>query len=70
MHIGLPEGVMLLEFEPVKREVPWEVQPHGEPEEGGQALDLPECLDHQPSTFLKGKPWSILSLLRFYKTLI
>jgi hypothetical protein len=45
------------------------VQPQEEPEEGGQAPDLPECPDHRPSTFLKGKPQSILSLLRFYKTL-
>jgi len=24
--------------------------------------DLQECLDHRPSTFERGKPWSILSL--------
>ena len=29
--------------------------------------DLSECPDHQPSSFLKGKPWSIISLLYFYK---
>jgi len=31
---------------------------------GGQELegDLQECLDHRPSTFERGKPWSILSL--------
>ena len=30
----------------------------GEPE----ADNLPECPDHQPATFVKGKPWSIISL--------
>jgi hypothetical protein len=55
--IGVPEGVTLLEFEealteeqeqPVEAEVPIG---EGVPEE-----DLPECLDHRPSSFLKGKP--------------
>jgi hypothetical protein len=59
MHaIGVPEGVMLLEFEqeqPVEQEVP--------AAEGGANEDLPECPDHQPTSFLKGKPQSILSLL-------
>ena len=36
--------------------------------EGGVSIeDLPECPDHQPSSFLKGKPQSILSLLYFHK---
>jgi hypothetical protein len=69
MHIGSLEGAMILEFEPVEWEVPQEVQPHEEPEEGGQAPDLPECPDHRPSTFLKGKPRSTLSLHYPYKTL-
>ena len=36
----------------------------------GEELDtegLSECLDHRPTSFLKGKPRSILSLLCFYK---
>ena len=38
------------------------------PEEEEQTLeDLPECLDHRPTSFLKGKPRSILSLLCFRK---
>jgi hypothetical protein len=45
MHIGSPEGVTLLEFEPVKGEVPQEVQPQEEPK-GGQTPDLLECPDH------------------------
>jgi hypothetical protein len=69
MHTGSLEGVTLLEFEPVDGEVPREVQPQEELEEGGQAPDLLECPDHRPSTLLKGKPQSILSLLRFYRTL-
>ena len=31
--------------------------------------ELPECPDHQPTSFLKGKPRSILSLPLFYKIL-
>jgi hypothetical protein len=33
-----------------------------EPEE-----ELPECVDHQPSSFERGKPRSILSLLLYKK---
>jgi hypothetical protein len=57
MHTGSPQGVTLVELEPIEGEIPQE-----EPEEGGQTMDLPKCPDHRPSTFLKGKPWSILSL--------
>jgi hypothetical protein len=37
---------------------------------GGEPVqeELPECPDHNPSSFLKGKPWSILSLLCFPNT--
>ena len=66
MHaIGVPEGVTLLEFEQGLPEEPQQVQ-----EQEVQALEggvneeeLLECPDHQPSSFLKGKPRSILSLL-------
>ena len=38
------------------------------PEEEEQTLEeLLECPDHRPTSFLKGKPQSILSLLCFYK---
>ena len=61
MHaIGVPGGVTLLEFEPVLPEEQ-EVQA---PEEGADEEVL-ECPNHQPSSFLKGKPRSILSLLCF-----
>ena len=32
--------------------------------------ELLECPDHRPTSFLKGKPWSILSLPLFYKILL
>ena len=62
--IGVPEGVTLLEFEGANQEEEPEVQ---EVDEAVVAKDLPECPDHQPSSFLKGKPRSILSLPCFYK---
>ena len=56
MHIGSSEGITLLEFdeEPKEQqEAPQPVAPEGEE----QALeDLPECLDHRPTSFIKGKP--------------
>jgi hypothetical protein len=68
--IGAPEGVTLLEFEPV---IPEENQEQQEPEdpagEGDAVEDLPECPDHRPSTFLKGKPRCMLNLL-FYKLIL
>jgi hypothetical protein len=69
MHaIGSPERVTLLEFEARNQEEQQEVQPQegqGEGEQNPEAL--PQCPDHQPSAFVKGKPESILSLLCFYK---
>ena len=62
--IGVPEGVTLLEFEGANQEEEPEVQ---EADEAAATEELPECPDHQPSSFLKGKPRSILSLLCFYK---
>jgi hypothetical protein len=61
--IGVPEGVTLLEFEGTIPEEDQE-QP-GEPDEAaieGHAVDeLPECPDHRPSSFLKGKPRCMLT---------
>ena len=62
--IGVPEGVTLLEFEGANQEEEPEVQ---EADEAVATEELPECPDHQPSLFLKGKPQSILSLPSFYK---
>ena len=70
MHaIGVLEGVTLLEFE---QELPEEQQQVQEqkvqaPEGGVNEEEVLECPDHQPSSFLKGKPRSIISLLCFYK---
>ena len=62
--IGVPEGVTLLEFEGANQEEEPEVQ---EADEAAAAEELPECPNHQPSSFLKGKLRSILSLPCFHK---
>jgi hypothetical protein len=74
--------VTLLEFEGA---IPEENQEQsGEPEEAateGNAVDeLPECPDHRPSSFLKGKPrcmliynfylFTVLSYRSWVKTLV
>ena len=71
MHaIGVPEGVTLLEFEPVHPEEQQQAQePEVQTPEEGASEEVLECPDHQPSSFLKGKPRSILSLPCFYKYL-
>ena len=67
MHIGSSEGITLLEFE-AKEEETQEAPQLEAPESEEHALEeLPECLDHRPTSFLKGKPQSILSLLCFIK---
>ena len=68
MHaIGVPEGVTLLEFKQVLPKEQQQAQEQEVPalEEGANEEQVLECPDHQPSSFLKGKPWSILSLLCF-----
>ena len=57
--IGVPEGVTLLEFEGASLEEEPKVQ---EIDEAAAEEELPECPDHRPSSFMKGKPRSILSL--------
>ena len=57
--IGVPEGVTLLEFEGPNQEEEPEVQAI---DEAAIEEELPECSDHRPSSFLKGKPRSKLSL--------
>ena len=71
MHIGSTEEITLLEFnegeEGDQQEIPQAATPADEeqtPEE------LPECPDHRPTSFLKGKPRSIISLPVFYKILL
>jgi len=66
IHIGSLEGIMLLEFEVVGEEDHQEAQQPIAPEGKEQVSeDLPECPDHNPSSYLKGKTQSILSLLCF-----
>jgi hypothetical protein len=63
MHaIGAPEGVTLIEFEQERSKEPQAAQEQEVPGGGVNKEDLPKCTDHQPSSFLKGKPWSIISL--------
>ena len=71
MHIGSSEEITLLEFNEEEEGDQQETPQAATPGEEEQTLkDLPECLDHRPSSFLKGKPRSILSLPLFYKILL
>jgi hypothetical protein len=53
--IGVPEGITLLEFEPViLEEIQDQPEEPAEPVGGGDAAeDLPKCPDHRPLTFSK-----------------
>ena len=68
MHIGSFEEITLLEFneeeEGDQQETPQAIAP-GEEEQTPE--ELPECPDHRPTSFLKGKPRCILSLPCFTK---
>ena len=59
MHIGSPEGVALLELELVGEENPLENQQEAPEGEVQVQEQLSECLDHTPTSCIKGKPWSI-----------
>jgi hypothetical protein len=61
--IGVPEGVTLLEFEGALPEEEQEQpgEPEGPASEGSAVEELPECPDHCPSSFLKGKPRCMLT---------
>ena len=64
MHIGSLEGITLLDFEAVEEEDQQKAQQPIAPEGEEQVLeDLHECPNHKRSSYLKGKPRSILSLL-------
>ena len=71
MHIGSTEEITLLEFneemEGDQQETP-QAAALGEEEQTHK--ELPECPKHRPTSFLKGKPRSILSLPLFYKILV
>ena len=67
MHIGSLEGVTLLEFKEEaedNQETPQPIAPKGEEPATDELL---ECPDHRPTSFMKGNPQSILSLLCFTK---
>ena len=67
MHIGSSEEITLLEFEEEpeeQQEAPQAVALEGEEK---TLEDLPECLDHRPTSFIKGRPRRILSLPCFTK---
>jgi hypothetical protein len=52
--------VTLIEFEQGQSEEPQVAQEQEVPaREGVNKEDLPKCLDHQPFSFLKGKPWTL-----------
>ena len=57
MHIGSSEEITLLEFNEEEEEDQQEMPQAISPKEEEQTLeDLPECPDHRPASFLKGKP--------------
>ena len=56
MHIGSPEGITLLEFEAVEEEDQEAPQQVALESEEHALEELPECLDHRPTSFLYGKP--------------
>ena len=71
MHLGSTEEITLLKFNEGEKGVQQEIPQAAAPEGEEQTLEeLPECPNHRPTSFLKGKPWSILSLLVFYKILL
>ena len=60
MHLGLEEEITLLEFDEVEegdqQENPPVAAPKGEEQ---NPEELPECPDHRPTSFLKGKPGAL-----------
>ena len=64
-HTGSQEELLVAVQEEQTGTDPQEVQAQEVPEEEEQGEDLPECVDHQPSSFERGKPRSILSLLLY-----
>ena len=64
-HTGSQEELQVAVQEEQTGTDPQEVQAPELPEEEEQGEDLPECVDHQPSSFERGKPRSIISLLLY-----
>jgi len=60
-YIDAPKGVTVLEYE-----LPEPEEQQGEPPQGDEEEEnLPKCSDHRSSTYIEGKPRSIISLLLF-----
>jgi hypothetical protein len=58
----------MLEFDGTSQEAPEVQQPELEAQDVQLVVEEPgdvvvECLDHKACNFVKGKPWSIISLL-------
>ena len=71
MHLGSTEKITLLEFNEEEKGDQQETPQAATPEEEEQTpKELLACPNHRPTSFLKGKPRSILSLPVFYKILL
>jgi hypothetical protein len=64
-HTGSPEEALVAVQEEQTRFDSQEIQAQEMSEVEKQEEDLLECVDHQPSSFERGKPRSILSLLLY-----
>jgi hypothetical protein len=64
-HIGSQEEALVVVQEEQTGSDPQEIQTQEVSEVDDQEEDLPECVDHQPNSFERGRPRSILSLLLY-----
>jgi hypothetical protein len=64
-HTGSQEESPVAVSEEKTRADPQELQAQEVPEEEEQGEELPECIDHQPSSFERGKPRSIIQSLLY-----
>jgi hypothetical protein len=64
-HTGSQEKALVAVQEEQTGSDPQENQAQEVPKVDEEEEDLPECVDHQPSSFERGKPRSILSLLLY-----
>jgi hypothetical protein len=69
-HTGSQEEVQAAVSEEQAEADPQEIQAQEVPEIEEQEEDLSEYVDHQPSSFKRGKPRSILSLLLYKSNLL
>jgi hypothetical protein len=69
-HTGSQEEVQAMVQEEQAETDPQKIQAQEVPEVEEQGEDLPEYVNHQPSSFERGKPWSILSLLLYKRNLL